>query len=187
MVLNITFNIISAISRRSVLLVDETGVPEKTTDKLSHNVVKLWQHRQQHVHVGYYFNDKKGLTWVYLMCRIKWMLLSFCIESQMWQNKANRQHHSIICHPFNIHIKLTRNQYYIRRCVKQSFSGRLNLVQFRFNNNVSFIWAFLHISLYHDFRFPFRPLFYRKCNPGENMWTCSEFLMSTWKIKRKHK
>jgi hypothetical protein len=42
MVFNATFNNISAISWRSVLLVDETGVPEKTTnlpqvtDKLHH-------------------------------------------------------------------------------------------------------------------------------------------------------
>jgi len=46
MVFNTTFNNISVISWRSVLLVEETGVPEKTTelpqvtDKLlSHNVV----------------------------------------------------------------------------------------------------------------------------------------------------
>ena len=34
MVFNPTFNNISAKSRRSVLLVEETGVPEKTTDLL---------------------------------------------------------------------------------------------------------------------------------------------------------
>ena len=47
MVLSATFNNISVISWRSVLLVEETGVPGKTTDlymlqvtdKLSHNVV----------------------------------------------------------------------------------------------------------------------------------------------------
>ena len=45
MVFNATFNNISVISWRSVLLVEETRVPEKTTDlsqvtdKLSHNVV----------------------------------------------------------------------------------------------------------------------------------------------------
>jgi hypothetical protein len=32
MVLNATFNIIPVVSWRSVLLVDDTGVPEKTTD-----------------------------------------------------------------------------------------------------------------------------------------------------------
>jgi hypothetical protein len=45
MVFHATFNNISAISQRSFLLVEETGVPEKTTDlpqviqTLSHNVV----------------------------------------------------------------------------------------------------------------------------------------------------
>ena len=46
MVFKVTFNIISVISRRSVFLVEETGVPEKTIDlsqvtneRLSHNVV----------------------------------------------------------------------------------------------------------------------------------------------------
>jgi hypothetical protein len=46
MVLNVTFNNISVISWQSVLLVEENGVPEKTTDQqqvtdklLSHNVV----------------------------------------------------------------------------------------------------------------------------------------------------
>ena len=38
MVFNVTFNNISAISRRSVLLVEETGVPG-ITDKLHLNVV----------------------------------------------------------------------------------------------------------------------------------------------------
>ena len=48
MVFNATFNNISVISWRSVLLVEETGVAEKTTDLpqvnkqiLSHNVVHL--------------------------------------------------------------------------------------------------------------------------------------------------
>jgi hypothetical protein len=45
MVFHATFNNISAISQRSFLLVEETGVPEKTTDlpqviqTLSHNIV----------------------------------------------------------------------------------------------------------------------------------------------------
>jgi hypothetical protein len=41
MVFNATFNNISAISWQSVLLVEETGVPEKTTD-LSQLTDKLY-------------------------------------------------------------------------------------------------------------------------------------------------
>ena len=40
MLLNVTFNNISVISQRSVLLVEETGVPsERHRQTLSHNVV----------------------------------------------------------------------------------------------------------------------------------------------------
>ena len=52
-VFNATFNNISAISWRSVLLVEETGVPEKATDlpqvtdKLSHNVVLSTPHHER--------------------------------------------------------------------------------------------------------------------------------------------
>jgi len=49
MVFNTTFNNISVISWRSVMLVEETGVPEKTTD-LS-KVIPSWA-RYQHVLEG---------------------------------------------------------------------------------------------------------------------------------------
>ena len=57
---NVAFNNISVISRRSVILVEETGVPgEKTTDlsqvtdKLSHNVVSPeWDSNYDHDHEG---------------------------------------------------------------------------------------------------------------------------------------
>jgi len=41
MVFNATFNNISIISRRSVLLVEETGGPGENYQTLSHNVVHL--------------------------------------------------------------------------------------------------------------------------------------------------
>ena len=43
MVFNVTFNNISSISWRSVLFVEETGVPEKTTD--------LWQVTDKLYHI----------------------------------------------------------------------------------------------------------------------------------------
>ena len=51
MVFNATFNNISAISWRSVLLVEETVVPEKTTESLtnlSHNFVSSTHRHEQH-------------------------------------------------------------------------------------------------------------------------------------------
>ena len=65
MVLNATLNNISTISRRSVLLVEETGVRKKTStyrshsQTLSHNVTSSTPHHELH----------EQLIWKITMCR----------------------------------------------------------------------------------------------------------------------
>ena len=68
MVFNATFNNISVISWWSVLLVEETGVPRKTTDLsqvtdklLSHNVVLSTPKCQRGIRTHNFSGDRHGL------------------------------------------------------------------------------------------------------------------------------
>jgi hypothetical protein len=76
--LNATFNNISVISWRSVLLVEETGVSEKTTD-LSHR----WQTLSHNV-VSSYTSPWTGFR----THKFSWIQIQYYLKFFMWENSG---------------------------------------------------------------------------------------------------